>query len=142
MSDVRRATLDDIPAMLSMAKKFIGKAWDGTVPYNEKTCEKLLAGLTEVGILLITEDGLGMIGVAIHPWHFNEDVLTSTELFWWCEGKGGPQLREEAERLAKKAGAKSFNMGRMHGMRDAALDRLYRSKGFEPHEHIYIKELD
>lgn len=138
---IRRATPGDFPAMLEMAEKFIERAWAGVVPFDAASCGTLLAALHENGILLVTDDRKGMIGVMVQPWHFNADVLTAIELFWWCEGKGAFELREEAERLAKEAGALTMNMGRIAGMRDAALDRLYRAKGYRPSEHIYIKEL-
>lgn len=138
---IRAATPGDFPAMLEMAEKFIGKAWAGVAEFDPASCGDLLARLWAEGVLLITEDKKGMIGVIIHPWHFNAEVKTATELFWWCEGRGGPQLRIEAERLAREAGAKTMNMGRMDGMRDNALDRLYRMQGYRPSEHIYIKEL-
>jgi hypothetical protein len=138
---IRRATPGDFPAMLLMAEKFIEKAWAGIVPFDAASCGDLLASLHDTGILLVTESRDGMIGVIVTPWHFNRDVMTALELFWWCEGKGGRELRKEAERLAREAGATTINMGRMEGMRDAALDRIYRSDGFRPNEHIYIKEL-
>jgi hypothetical protein len=138
---IRAATPDDFPAMLAMAENFISRAWAGVVPFDAESCAALLDALHGNGILLITEDCKGMIGVSVQPWHFNQTVLTAVELFWWCEGRGAFELRGEAEKLAKERGALTMNMGRIHGMRDAALDRIYRAQGYRPSEHIYIKEL-
>lgn len=127
-----------------MGERFIAKAWaDKGVPYDEDSCRELLAGLIDNGILLIASDGRGMIGVVVHPWHFNKHVLTATELFWWCEPgcKAGRELKAEAERLAAEAGAKTINMACEDHMRSKALDRLYRMSGYQPSEHIFIKEL-
>lgn len=130
--------------MLGMAQRFIEKAWARVgVPYCKESCTAVLEGLLGNGILLIAEDGKGMIGVAVHPWHFNASVTTATELFWWCEDgcKAGAKLREEAERIARDSGAKTINMACEAHMRSAALDRLYRMNGYTPSEHIFIKEL-
>lgn len=139
---IRKATPEDFPVMLEMAQKFIEKAWIGIVDFDAESCLDVLNGLHANGILLITEDRKGMIGVQLTPWHFNKHVMSSIEVFWWCEGEGGPLLRKEGERLAREAGATSFHMSRIEGMRDAALDRLYRSNGFRPTEHMYYKELN
>ncbi len=143
---IRDATADDIPAMLAMAERFIVKAWSrASIPYDEDTCTKLLAGLIdlEMGILLIAEDRRAMLGAMIHPWHFNANVLTGTELFWWAEPgcRAGKALKEAAEWRARSLGADTFNMACEHHMRSPALERLYRIDGYQPSEHIFIKEL-
>lgn len=142
---IRPATVDDIPAMLGMAERFIEKAWSRiNVPYCEESCTGVLEWLMENGVLLIANDGRGMIGVAVQPWHFNRNVLTATELFWWCEDgcKAGTALRKEAEIQAKAKGAATMNMACEHHMRSPALERLYRMNGYTPSEHIFIKELN
>lgn len=141
---IRPATLSDIPEMLAMGERFITKAWEPRgIPYDEESCTELLTGLMGNGILLVAEDGRGMIGVVVHPWHFNKHAITATELFWWCEPgcKAGKALKAEAERLAREAGATTINMACEHHMRSPALERLYRMDGYDPSEHIFIKDI-
>ena len=144
---IRLATETDIPAMLAMAEKFIGKAWaHAGVPYCPETAERLLRGLigSENGFVLVNEDCSAMIGVALHTWHFNAAVKTATELFWWSETSSGAgrALLREAEALAHQMGAATFNMGCMEGMRAETLDRFYGRDGFAPSERIYLERLD
>lgn len=139
---IRDATAADMPAMLRMGQAFIEKAWSRIgVGYDEESCTALLNGLIENGLLLVPDDLSGMIGMVVHPWHFNRNVLTATELFWWSEGKHGAALRETAEDRIRAAGVPTMQMACEHHMRSPALDRLYRMNGFVPSEHIFIKEL-
>lgn len=82
-----------------------------------------------------------MIGVVVHPWHFNQSILTATELFWWSEGAYGGALRRAAETRLRDLGVPTVNMACQHHMRSPALERLYRMDGYEPSEHIFIKAL-
>lgn len=143
---IRPATVSDIPVMLEMAERFITKAWARIgVPYCERSCTKLLTDLIEGdrGVAFISDDGRGMIGAIVHPWHFNASALTATELFWWVEPgcKAGKALKEAAEWQVRALGADTFNMACEHHMRSPALERLYRMDGYLPSEHIFIKEL-
>lgn len=143
---IRAATLDDCRAMLAMAEKFVGQAWGRVgVGYDEATCSRLLTHLIEndLGILLISNARDAMMGAVIHPWHFNADVMTATELFWWAEPgcRDAMAMVTEAERRAKALGAHTFNMACQSHMRGAALGRLYERRGYASSEHIYIKEL-
>lgn len=143
---VRSATLADIPAMLEMAERFIALAWSRVgVDFDPQTCHDLLAGLIEndAGIVLIDEDRKAMIGALVHPWPFNRNILTATELFWWAEpgSKAALTLWDEAERIARMKGARTFNMATQAHMRAAALAKLYERRGYTPSEHIFITEL-
>lgn len=143
---IRDATPDDIPQMLDMAERFIALAWGRVgVPFDPDTCETLLRNLmdSDEGILLVDEHCHAMIGTLVHPWHFNQSVLTATELFWWAEpdSKAAMSLWKEAERRAAELGARTFNMGAQAHLRAASLDKLYSRRGYVPSEFIYITEL-
>lgn len=143
---IREATLEDIPALLPMAEKFIALAWGRVgVPYDQETCENVLVGLiaADDGILLVADELDAMIGVVIHCWHFNKNVATATELFWWAEpsSKAAMPLWQEAERRAEEKGAKTFNMGLQTHLRANALGRLYQRRGYVQSEQIFITEL-
>lgn len=141
---IRDATLDDIPALLGMAERFITKAWlEKGIPYSEAECTAFLAGLIEAdgGILLISEARDAMLGALIFPWYFNKAILTGQELFWWTEpgSKAGLALLDAIEARAASMGAKSFQMASVDSLRSPALARLYRARGYAPSEHIYMK---
>jgi hypothetical protein len=146
MSVVREAVPDDIPAMLAMAERFIALAWGRVgVPYNPDTCEKLIRSLiaNPSGIVLVDDNCTAMLGAVVHCWHFNEEALTATELFWWAEpsSNASKALWEAAEAMAFEKGALTFNMACQHHMRAAALGRVYEGRGYTASEHIYIREL-
>lgn len=139
---VRDADESDLPAMLDMGRRFIEQAWTRVgVGYCEASCTALLGALMADHLLLIAPDRSGMIGVMVHPWHFNHAVQTATELFWWSEGEFGGALLNEAIARLRALGVPTLNMACEHHMRSPALDRLYRAKGFVPSEHIYIMDL-
>lgn len=140
---LREATLDDIPALVDMAEKFIGAAWAHVnVPFDRETCECLLAGLIDspMGLVLVTEGG--MMGAVVYPWHFNANVLTGQELFWWSESRGGMAMVEVTEQWARSMGAETFNMACLDHMRGKAIGRMYERYGYVPNEHAYIKVLN
>lgn len=142
----RDARVEDIPSLLPMAERFIGEAWSRVgVPYHEETCRSLIENLitAETGILLVDGDRTAMIGAIVHPWHFNRDILTATEMFWWADpgSKAGLALKHECEERARALGAMTINMACQHHMRGEALGRLYRMSGYDPSEHIFIKVL-
>ncbi len=143
---VREAALSDVPELLKMAERFIGAAWTRIgVPFDMDTCRDLLCQLIygREDFVLTSNAVDCMMGVYIHPWHFNRSVLTATELFWWAE----PNCREamtmidRAECIVSDRGAKTFNMGALSHLRGAALGKLYERRGYAPSEIIHIKEL-
>ncbi len=140
---IRDATEDDIPALLVMAEKFVRRAWSHVdVPYCAATSGTLLRNLitSETGILLVDEDVTAMFGGLVYPWHFNVNVLTGQELFWWSESRVGVDLLRAGEQRARDLGAKTFNMACMDHMGCDALSRFYEKRGYRPNEHVFIKE--
>lgn len=139
---IRNADVDDIAALLPMAKEFIEQAYARlNVPYDKESCTDLLHRLIdeEYGILLTNRDCTAMFGCFVHPWHFNRNILTATEIFMW--GEGGLRLKNRAEEMAFELGAKSIHMANQEHMRSKALARFYRMDGYTPSENIFVKEL-
>lgn len=146
MIPIRDATEDDLPSLLAMGEKFVELAWSRVgVEFDRASCEELLRNLIAqpACILLVSDDLNAMIGAVVHPWHFNQNVSTATELFWWAEPgtKCAKSLWEAAEYRAALLGAKTFNMASQHHLRSAAIGRLYERNGYQPSEHIYIREI-
>lgn len=140
--EIRDATEADFPALLPMAERFAEAAYgDMNIPLDASSCEETALMLMKTGFLLVTDDLKAMIGVIVVPWWFNRDVLMATEVFWWSENGLGGKLREAAEERAQALGATSIAMLSEEGMRSKALDRLFRSNGYQLREHNYLKEL-
>lgn len=141
---IRDAGLDDIPALLEMGERFVEAAYGRIgVPFDYQSCELLLQSLIERenGILLTNDARDGMFAALVHGWHFNIHVKTSTELFWWSEGKDARAMKRRGEEMARELGAKTMNMANQQHMRSDALTRLYRMDGYNLSENIFIKEL-
>ncbi len=129
-----------------MAERFITLAWDRVnIGFDPETCQALLENLIENddGILLVDSDCTAMLGAMIHPWHFNRNVKSATELFWWADkgSKAAMALWDFAEIRALERGATTFNMACQHHMRSDSLARIYERRGYAPSEHIFIREI-
>ena len=141
---IRDAGIDDIPALLEMGERFVGEAYGRLgVPFDYESCNLLLRGLIgkENGILLTNDARDGMFAALVHGWHFNINVKTSTELFWWSEGKEARAMKRRGEEMAQAMGAATMNMANQQHMRSDALTRLYRMDGYNLSENIFTKEL-
>ena len=142
---IRDADEGDFPALLQMAQRFVTKAYSRIyVPFDRESCEALLWRLLEndEGILLTNDDGTAMFGALVHGWHFNMNVKTATELFWWADAgcNDARAMKQRGEALAQGLGAETINMANQEHMRSPALARLYRMGGYVPSENIFIKE--
>ena len=128
-----------------MAQRFVTKAYARiNVPFDRESCEALLWALleNEDGILLTNDDNTAMFGALVHGWHFNMNIKTATELFWWAETgcTDARAMKQCGEVMAQCLGAETINMANQEHMRSPALARLYRMDGYVPSENIFIKE--
>jgi GNAT superfamily N-acetyltransferase len=148
---IRPADERDIPALLRMGHYFFDEAgWGDVASYDPASMAETMRGLIARpdGIFLVAEiDGqlVGMAAALLHPHYFNSSILTGVELFWWVSHehrKGvGAELLEALEGGARAAGAISFTMISVVGLRSDALDRVYRRRGYRPAERTYIRML-
>jgi N-acetylglutamate synthase-like GNAT family acetyltransferase len=137
---IRAATLDDIPALLDMGRKFADEAGvTARVGWDDKSVSDMLYGLieSEDGIVMVSDKG--MIGgyVASHP--FNRAVRMFVELFWRAEDGQGLALLNAAEAQAEALGATKSVMVAMGGMERTT--RLYSRLGYTLCEAQYIKDI-
>lgn len=88
---IRDATVDDIPALLDMSRRFFEVSGYRSLtrydpPSMERTVRCLLSD--ENGILLVAEPDHGIVGMAggmIYPLYFSRSHITGQELFWWVD---------------------------------------------------------
>lgn len=139
---IRRATYDDIPAVMEMGRRFADDAGvTAKVGWDDESVRNLLIALIDLenGILLVGEKG--MIGGAIYPHPFNSNTVVFQELFWRSEGREGLRLYAEAEKWAREAGATHTAMSATEGMNPDGPCRIYERLGFSPFDRTFIKEL-
>ena len=99
-----------------------------------------------IGLFLL-KDGevIGGIAGLLIPYILNLDTFYFHEMFWYVDpeyrAKGwGIRLLTEAEREAKRRGAKLIMMVHAHSM-PQEMDSIYRRLGYRICETNYIKEL-
>lgn len=137
---IRPATLDDIPGLLEMGKRFADEAGvTARIGWDDESVADMLAGLIESpdGIVLVSAKG--MIGgyVAAHP--FNRNVRMFVELFWRAEDGQGLALLNAAEAQSEALGATKSVMVAMDGMERTS--RLYGRLGYALCEAQYMKDI-
>ena len=157
MATIRPATMDDIPQIVAMAKRFYPES-----PYPHiygDMPEEQAAGLAIVamqgmadsgivpGIMLVAEhDGalVGMLCCHVDPATFTPAVIAS-ELVWWVEpehrgGMTAVRLLRAGENEAEARGATVFNMAALATSPEEA-HRIYERLGYAPTHTIYTKRL-
>jgi GNAT superfamily N-acetyltransferase len=145
---IRKATAEDLPELLRMGKAF--HAVTGVaeaIPLDEPTLERTFAQLIESGVILVIEEGGGLVGATgalLHPHYFNASHITGQELFWWIDpdhrGRGS-ELLNALEAWVKDQGAHSFVMITLEALEPERVGLIYRRRGYRPVEHSYLKEM-
>jgi hypothetical protein len=144
MSEIKIATLEDLPEILEMGMKFVSKT--GYDKYSdEQTIENLIRTVitgqqNEMIILLIP--GVGFIGGQTSPFAFGPHLLAS-EIAWWInedkrKSGAGIELIDAFEYWAKHvAGCTIITLTSL----DDKVGKVYEKKGYKLHERAYMKEL-
>lgn len=136
---IREATLDDIPALLSIGQAFHKAAGlDRLAPLDLATLDQTLTNLirNENGVVFMDGQG-GATGGLVHPCWFNAGHITGQELFWWAPN-GGRALFDALEAWARER-AHSWTMITLEALRPDAVGAIYRRRGYHPTEHSYVK---
>lgn len=157
MATIRPATMDDVPAIVSMAQRFYPDspypAIYGDMPEEQAAGLAIIAmyGMAEAGIvpgvMLVAEhDGVlvGMLCCHIDPATFTPAVIAA-ELVWWVEpehrgGMTAVRLLRAGEKEARARGASVFNMSALATSPDEAHEILQRM-GYAPTHTVYTKRL-
>jgi GNAT superfamily N-acetyltransferase len=142
---IREATMDDIPVLVSMGQQFrASSAYAAHLPENTTqmaAIAKRLIASPEGLVLVATRDGqiVGTIGVLLYPHHFS-GLPTAGELWFWVtpEHRGyGVRLVRRAEQWAQRQGATTMQMIAP----TPEVGTLYRRLGYTALEVAYTKEL-
>jgi GNAT superfamily N-acetyltransferase len=148
---IRKATLDDVPAIAEMGERFHHEAgWADIADYSVEDCAKSLIQMieTDLGIVLVSEaEGriTGIAGGLVFPLYFNHGHKSGQELFLYVEpglrdGTGG-KLLGALEEEAKAQGCSSWIMIALDKVSPHATGRLYSRRGYRASEHSWIRRL-
>lgn len=135
---IRRAGLDDIPALLEMGARFSDKAKLAShVGYDRDSMAATFRAMIENGHPVFVSDS-GAIGALSLPHPFNQAHIAAQEVFWWSEGRDGLALLDALESHCAQE-CHSLTMITLEAIRPQATGRLYERRGFAPLEHSYVK---
>lgn len=146
---VRPANTADLPAALEMAARFYATTdYTKVAPMSADSVVKLGRLLLDQGVLLVAErEGklVGLIGLIVAAFPFNEAYRTAHEVLWWVDpeeretGAGVALLREMIP-ACKYRGAVAIQMLHLANSPPQAA-ALYERLGFVHTETAYIKVL-
>lgn len=144
---IREATIDDVPSLVEMGKRFISETnYNRQIATNPTALADLMMRLIHAtaGVIFVSEmngKAVGMIGahVYMHPMSWE---CCGAETFWWVEpearGKGsGIRLLKKAEQWADEKGAVRMQM--VAPTEKAA--RVYTALGYVKLEEQYQKDI-
>lgn len=138
---MRLATLDDIPFMVDMGRKFHAYSqWVQYAEYCPHRTAQMLQGLIESdeGFAAVKHDGLICGCLAAMP--YLKDFIVAHEMFWWSASNGMDLLRM-FEAWAQEKGASAIAVSHAVARRGKALERVFVRNGYTPNEAYYIRRL-
>lgn len=144
---IRDARPEDVGRILELGERFFNEAgWPRVATWDGMSVVDTLEKLASEGVLIVAEDNgrvVGMAGAPIGPAYFNRDINMSQELFWYVDkgAKVGLSLLDGLEAGCKAKGSHVHIQGAVSGLRDDALNRLYRARGYAPAERYFIKRI-
>jgi GNAT superfamily N-acetyltransferase len=149
---IRRGTPADITALVALCQEFYSqsKYTEAGIKFSVQAMAGVITTLLgDSGIVSVAEDDgeiVGLILVAVFPFHFNPKHKVATELVFYVTEKGrghglGKQLLKKAEQVAKQRGVRLFSMVAHENVDSTSAHSLYDNLGYERSEVAYIKEL-
>lgn len=147
MTTIRKATLADVPVIVSMSAKFYETTSYCTwADFSAETVANLASNLTENHVMLVAEhDGrvVGMVGLFVAPFMFNVDKIGAYEVVWWvdpdAQGNGaGKALLAAIEPACKEKGANAIQMVHLASSPPQAA-MIYERMGYAHTESSYTR---
>lgn len=149
MTIIRKATLADVPVIVAMSARFYPTThYADWCEMDEASVAGLATGLIENDVFYVAErDGelVGMIGLMIAPFLFNQNRKFAVEIVWWVapDARGSriaSQLLAVVEQPCRDAGAERIQMVHMPNSPPQAA-ALYRHAGYAESEISFTKDL-
>ncbi len=147
--EIRKATLADVPVIVAMSARFYPTThYAEWCEMDEASVAGLATGLIENDVFYVAErDGelVGMIGLMIAPFLFNQNRKFAVEIVWWVapDARGSriaSQLLAVVEQPCRDAGADRIQMVHMPNSPPQAA-ALYRHAGYAESEISFTKDL-
>lgn len=147
---IRKATLADVPVIVSMAANFYeSTSYCGWADFNPDTVTNLAANLTENHVMLVAEhEGrvVGMVGLFVAPFMFNNDRIGAYEVVWWvdpeAQGNGaGKALLAAIEPACVEKGANAIQMVHLSSSPPQAA-AIYERMGYAHTESSFTRTLN
>lgn len=147
---IRPATVDDIPALVTLGTEFFVRHPFATLlGFDAASLAQTVRGLLEnpAACVLVAERAREVCGClvgGVTPLYFHHDLHVATELAWFVTDAArqqglGHALYRVFEQWAKDAGAQAVVMTALHG--DMMLEAVYAHEGYLPYETNYVKRL-
>lgn len=130
---MRQATVEDIPALEEMARRFHEKK---QTRYPFKDARAFFEWAMCTGVVFIADDGF-LVGAAV-PEASNDEYKVAHELFWWSEGLSGQRMRRAFEAWAVDNGCQEIQFS--HPAAEIMVGRLLDRAGYEPATVVWRKK--
>lgn len=146
---IRPAMEQDVGAIVRMSAAFYATTtYSAVTGMDADTVEVLTRGLISTGVMLVAEldgDVVGMIGLVIAPFLFDNSIKTAHEVVWYVSpqvrgGRIGVELMRAAEDACREKGAKAVQMVMLANSPPVAA-RIYESMGYARSEACFTKRL-
>lgn len=142
MFNIRRATFEDLPQLLTIGEKFVHHY--GQFEYDEGTVLSLLVTLVQNHYVLVADDNgkvFGTVGAMLVPNMWNKNNILFQEMFWWVDeeyrsGSAGIRLLLELHKLAPVGAKKVLSVLPDTNFKDKTLAKL----GYKVTEMAYAKD--
>lgn len=149
MTEISKATLNDISSLMQMGEAFFYEAgWHTLYEWDEKSASYALIELVnnpQAAVYIAKQDGepIGMASALLYPLWYNHNITTFQEFFLYVKpihrNGIGHKLKQKLEDEAKERGARTVVMGSVEDMPN--LDTYYARFGYRPSEKSFIKRL-
>lgn len=150
MPVIRKATLADVPAVVSMSAKFYPTThYAEWTEMDEETVADLASSLIAEHVFFVAESEagelVGMIGVLIAPFLFNRGQKFAVEIVWWVApdargSRAAAALLAAIEQPVRDGGANRIQMVHMPNSPPQAA-ALYLRAGYVESEISYTKDI-
>lgn len=149
MYKVRRAVPEDFHALLPMAESFYkSTSFFKTMDYDVPSMLEHYISLLTHGVVLLGEaDGklVGMLGLSVQPFSFNQNHLVCSESMWWVEPEHrksplAGMLEEAMAKYAEERGCSHMIMAMLDTSPQILAER-YEAQGYHKTETAFMKEI-
>ncbi len=149
---VRKARHDDLSQVVALGAQFHEESKFSNlcefVPQDfEQTALSIIEERT-AGSLFVADMGgviVGIAGAVFFPFYFNFSSVAAQEVFLWAAPEHrsgiGMLLLDQLEEDAMTRGGSVFMTGAIAGLRDDAVARRYRMRGYSPGENTFMRRL-